>query len=310
MRRIALLLALIAPAAAGAAPTLSLPPSAARTAEDRSAMGSYSLPVGPWINGGLATIRTEGEVTQTAWRIPDQTVTTMALFAALRDQLSREGFEILFECDTDACGGFDFRFALDVLPEPNMHVDLGDFRFLCARRADGPAADHVGLLVSRSSTAGYVQMTRIGAALDAPLPIAAARFDPAEAAPSPDSLADQLVATGKVVLADLSFGSGTTDLGAGDFASLAALADFLKTHPDKTVALVGHTDADGPLPANVAVSRKRAESVMARLVGRYGADPAQLTADGVGFLSPLASNLTPEGRTQNRRVEAMITSTR
>lgn len=310
MRRIALLLlALVAPAAE-AAPTLSLPPAATRTAEDRNEMGSYVLPVGPWQDGRAATIRAEGEVTRTAWRLPGTDITTMALLAALRDQLGAEGFEILFECDTDSCGGFDFRYGLDVLPEPQMHVDLGDFRFLCARRIGGPTPDYVALLVSRSAAAGFVQMTRVGAALNGPLPIAAARFDPTEAKPSTESLSDQLVANGKVVLADLLFDSGSTDLGQGEYASLAALADFLAANPEKTVALVGHTDAEGSLAANVALSRKRAESVKARLVAEFAVNPAQLTADGVGFLSPVASNLTPEGRTKNRRVEALITSTR
>lgn len=309
MRGLALLLLLIAPAA-GAAPTLSLPPSAMRTAEDQSAMGSYALPVGPWKDGRVETIRTEGEVTQTAWRIRDGGVTTMGLLATLRDQLGREGFEILFECETDDCGGFDFRFATPCLPEPEMHVDLGDFRFLSARRETGGAPDYVSLLVSKSSDSGYVQMTRVGAALVQPLPIAAAEFSPQETAPSPDSLADQLVANGKVVLGDLRFATGSTELGDGDFPSLQALADFLRANPDKAIALVGHTDAEGALAANVAVSRKRAQSVADRLVTVHGVNPAQLTADGVGYLSPLASNLTPEGRSQNRRVEAMITSTR
>lgn len=309
MRRIALLLALIAPAAE-AAPTLSLPPSAMRTAEDRTVLGSHALPVGPWKDGRMETIRTEGEVTQTAWRIRDENLSTMALVATLRDQLGREGFEILFECQSDDCGGFDFRFAMSCLPEPEMHVDLGDFRFLSARRETAGAPDYVSLLVSRSSDSGYVQMTRIGAALVEPLPIAAAEFNPREVTPAPDSLDDQLVARGKVVLDDLRFASGAAELGAGNFPSLTALAGFLKANPDKTIALVGHTDAEGPLAANVAVSRKRAQSVMARLVAEHGVNPAQLSADGVGFLSPLASNLTPEGRTQNRRVEAMITSTR
>ncbi len=309
MRALALALLILAPAAE-AAPTLSLPPSAMRTAEDQSAMGSYALPVGPWKDGRVETLRTEGEVTQTAWRIRDGSVTTMGLLATLRDQLGREGFEILFECATDECGGFDFRFATPCLPEPEMHVDLGDYRFLSARRETGGTPDYVSLLVSRSSDSGYVQMTRVGAALVQPLPIAAAEFSPEETAPSPDSLADQLVANGKVVLGDLRFATGSTELGEEDFPSLDALADFLRANPEKTVALVGHTDAEGTLAANVAVSRKRAQSVVDRLVSLHGANPAQLTADGVGYLSPLASNLTPEGRSQNRRVEAMITSTR
>ncbi|WP_347312360.1 OmpA family protein [Defluviimonas sp. SAOS-178_SWC] len=309
MKRLFLALLLVAPAA-HAAPTLSLPPSSARTAEDRSAMGSYALPVGPWVNGRIETVKTEGEVTQTAWRVRDDSVTTMGLLSTLRDQLAREGFDVLFECDTDECGGFDFRFATPCLPEPDMHVDLGDFRFLSAARPNGDAKDYVSLLVSRSADSGYVQMTRVGPALSTALPIAAASFSPRETTPTADALGDQLLARGKVVLGDLSFATGATELGDGRFNSLAALADFLRANPDKTIALVGHTDAEGSLSANVALSRQRAKSVLNRLVSVYGIDPAQLSADGIGFLSPLASNLTPEGRTQNRRVEAMITSTR
>lgn len=308
MTRLALLFLCLA-SAAQAAPTLSMPPSAARTAEEETQMGSYAVPVGPWANGSIETIAAEGEITQTAWRIRDGDITTMAILARLRDQLQAEGFEVLFECATDACGGFDFRFGTEVLPEPDMHVDLGDFRFLSALREGDAAPDYVSLLVSRSSDSGFVQMTRVGATLPAPLPIAAARFTARDAQPSPGSLGDELTTVGKVVLDDLDFATGATELGAGRFASLAALADFLKANPDKSVALVGHTDAEGSLSGNVAVSRKRAQSVLDRLVSVHGVNPAQLSADGVGFLSPLASNLTSEGRTRNRRVEAMITST-
>ncbi len=309
MRTLALALLFLAPAA-HAAPTLSLPPTAARTAEDTTAMGSYALPVGPWANGRVETARTEGEVTQTAWRVRDAGLSTMALLARLRAQLEDEGFEILFECDTDHCGGFDFRFGTSVLPEPEMHVDLGDFRFLSARRIGGPVPDHVSLLVSRSSDSAFVQMTRVGAALTEPLPIVKARFTASEAKPGPGAFDDELITAGKVVLDDLTFASGETELGQGRFASLAALADFLRANPDKTIALVGHTDAEGQLSSNVALSRQRAQSVLNRLVSVHGVDPAQLSADGIGFLSPIASNLTPEGRTKNRRVEALITSTR
>ncbi|MGB3314843.1 MAG: OmpA family protein [Albidovulum sp.] len=309
MKRFALALLCLAPAAQ-AAPTLSMPPTAARTAEEATVMGSYALPVGPWSDGAIKTLKAEGEITQTAWRIREGDITTMAVLSALRDQLRGEGFDILFECNTDECGGFDFRFATKVLPEPDMHVDLGDFRFLSARRIDGPVPDYVSLLISRSSDSSYVQMTRVGAALSGPLPIAAARFTARDVQPSPGALSDELTTVGKVVLDDLDFASGAPRLSDGQFSSLAALAEYLKANPDRSVALVGHTDSEGSLAGNVALSRKRAQSVLDRLVYIHGVDPAQLSADGVGFLSPVASNLTPEGRTQNRRVEALITSTR
>ena len=45
------------------------------------------------------------------------------------------------------------------------------------------------------------------------------------------------------------------------------------------------------------------------LIGAYGIPAAQLDAQGVGYLSPIDSNLTEEGRQKNRRVEAILTST-
>ncbi|HQU66807.1 MAG TPA: OmpA family protein [Albidovulum sp.] len=308
IRSAALLLALIVTPAV-AAPTLSLPPSASRTVDEARTRGSYELPVGPWADGGIEALPIQGEISRTAWRITDNRDPTLTILDGLRDQLKSEGFEVIFECDTDACGGFDFRFATDVLPEPQMHVDLGDFRVLSARRGTDGSADYVCLIVSRTSDSAYVQMTRVGEALNTPLPIAAAKYEPEVAAPTEGALDDQLVAVGKVVLGDLDFASGTTILGPGPFASLADLAAWLKANPDKTIALVGHSDATGALAANITLSRARAQSVLDRLATEYGIPRKQMAADGVGFLSPLASNLTEDGRTRNRRVEALITST-
>jgi OOP family OmpA-OmpF porin len=49
--------------------------------------------------------------------------------------------------------------------------------------------------------------------------------------------------------------------------------------------------------------------VLERLVTTYDIPPHQLDAQGMGYLSPVASNLTEEGREVNRRVEVIITST-
>ena len=216
-------------------------------------------------------------------------------------------FAVLFECAAERWGVVDFRFAIPVLPEPDMHVDLGDYRFLSARRGTSPDADYVSLLVSRSSDSAYVQMTRVGPTLSSSAPLVTAQSDPQRVS---GSLGDKLIERGKVVLGDVTFKSGSTELGKGNFASLTELASFLKANRDKTVTLVGHTDADGSLAANIALSRQRAQSVMRYMIADLGCNPAQLSADGIGFLSPVASNLTENGRTQNRRVEALLTSTR
>jgi len=72
---------------------------------------------------------------------------------------------------------------------------------------------------------------------------------------------------------------------------------------------VGHTDNSGSLAANVALSKDRAAAVRKRLIEKLGVPAEQLTAEGAGWLSPRTSNLTPEGREKNRRVEAVLAST-
>ena len=325
---VAFALGLAMPAQAVQAVGLEFPGPAIPTAMQASALGSYGLPIGPWDAGSLVTQVTEGVVTESAWRIDMPGVTTLQVMQPLRDQIAREGFRPVFECETVSCGGFDFRYSIRVLPEPDMHVDLGDFRFLSAKRGDGAAAEYLSLLVSRSSAAGFVQMIRVEPPGSAPRVTASAKaptgvaeatpetgqtvlVEPAPETPQP-VVADVVAGLegGSVALDDLVFDPGAATLQNGQSATLAALATYLAAHPDRSVALVGHTDATGALAANIALSQRRAAAVRDRLIQEFGVKPAQVVAQGVGFLAPRASNLTDEGRNRNRRVEAMLTSTR
>lgn len=305
MIRAALLCALCGAGAAEAA-QLALPANAALSAEVTSGIDSYKLPVGPWKNGALPTRIFEGPVQQQAWRIGATGLTTLQLLRPLRDQLEPQGYEVVFDCETSACGGFDFRFETPVIAEPDMHVDLGNFRFLSMVRED----EAISLLVSRSSVAGYIQITRVGTE-----PENALAQPDAEAVRSPSvqadgSLARTLLAQGRVILDDLDFETGSTRLNGKDFASLQALADLLRAEPDLTIALVGHTDSTGGLDININISRQRAASVLERLATQYEIPRARMEAEGMGYLAPIASNLEAAGREANRRVEAIITSTR
>lgn len=288
--------------------TPDFPGQASETTRSTAALASYDLPTGPWQSSGLPTRIVEGALDETAWRIAPPGLTTLQILAPVRDQLVKAGFTTLWECETAACGGFDFRFATRVLPEPAMHVDLGDFRFLAAERTTPEGAEVVTLLVSRSAETGFAQMIHVAPAASVPDTVPAPASEPA-VADSEGDFGTELETGGAVALDDLAFETGSSVLGAGDYPSLDALADYLRTHPDRSVILVGHTDAAGSLASNVALSKARAASVRDRLIGAYAIPGEQIGAEGVGFLAPRASNLTEDGRTRNRRVEVMLTST-
>lgn len=282
--------------------SLDLATGAEKRLESAPEAGSVPVATGPWRAGdGVPTITPEGAVQRTIFRIHAPGASTQILLDPLRQQLEASGFEVLFSCETEGCGGFDFRFALDVAPPPEMYVALGDFRYLSARSKKGAA--YVTLLVSRTEEAGYIEITRFG--VDDALETTSARGG-AITTPVTDNLGARLEAEGHVVLSDLSFGSGSARLGEGPFDTLAALAGYLEGAPGRRVALVGHTDTEGGFEPNVALSRRRAASVRERLISDYGVPASRLDAEGMGYLAPVASNLDAAGREANRRVEAVL----
>jgi outer membrane protein OmpA-like peptidoglycan-associated protein len=275
---------------------------------ERPEFDSYALPEAPWAGDHLPVQIVEGMVDRRAWRLDAPEASLLDVLAPLRDQLRGAGYAVLLDCETRACGGFDFRFATEVMPEPGMHVDLGGFRFLSAQ--DGGAA--VSLFVSRSGGAVFVQMISVGVEALAPVvpvaPVAphdlpAPGSDSGSAAPS--DLAARLDAGLSVALDDLVFDSGSAALAGGEFPSLAALAGWLAAEPSRRLFLVGHTDGSGALAGNLALSKRRAEAVRKVLVDGYSVTPGQIVAEGVGPLAPRASDLNEEGRLRNRRVEAV-----
>lgn len=292
---------------------LEFPGPATPTGERREGLTSYRLPIGPFAAGQIPTELAEGALDQTAWRIETGGMTTLQLMAPLRDQIAGAGFGTLFECETLACGGFDFRYGTEILPEPDMHIDLGDYRFLAARR-DGPdGPEYLSLIVSRSADLGYVQMTLVGGTSVADLTTSTKSPETLPASPviTPgNALAVDLASGLPVALEDLAFAPGQADVQPGEYTSLSDLAEWMSDNPDTTVALVGHSDGSGNIDKNTALSKDRAKAVMMILVGEYGIDPARLSADGVGPREPRAIEDSDEGRRKNRRVEAISTPTR
>jgi outer membrane protein OmpA-like peptidoglycan-associated protein len=279
-------------------------------------VATYPLPIGAWQASGLPVQVLEGRLRLATWRVADMGLSTAQLLAALREGLLGSGFVPVFECAGVQCGGFDFRFATRIAPEPEMHVNIADFRYLAAARPDprGEGTEYLSLIASRSRTAGFVQMIHVAAATDhaalreeappTPVPVPAPADRPGPAAPPPAADIAARLGAGPLVLEEIAFapGSAEMDATAGDDV-LASIATHLAARPALRLIVVGHTDATGTLESNVALSRARAEAVRARLIGLHGVEAAQVIAEGAGFLAPRADNTTAEGRAANRRVE-------
>lgn len=288
---------------------------ATETVSNTTEFDSYKLPIGPYSDGTIPTLVAEGPLLEVAWQVVSASGTTLGVADNLRQQIEAVGFELLYECETQECGGFDFRFGTEVLPEPHMHIDLGDFRYLAAQRLGGSVPEYLSLFISRSNTLGYVQMILVGSG-DNPAPQVAMtstngrpQIRPSGPAPALAPLIERLERQGSAVLQDVTFETGSSELKGTEFRTLQTLAEHLRSNPERRIALVGHTDSEGSLQGNIALSRQRAEAARQWLIAR-DVPAAQVEADGVGYLAPVASNLTEEGRTKNRRVEVIITSTR
>lgn len=292
---------------AGQALELSLPNNATLSKEISEPASSYLMPVGPYADGTIPALEVEGRIVLQAWRLAAQAITTLQILAPLREQLEQEGYKVLLDCQGRECGGFDFRFGTRVMPAPDMFVDLFDYRFVSLRKGTEEAAEgYVSLLISRSGSSAYIQVIHVAPKGAGGVVVAADARVSLPVAGSDAPVAQALVNEGHVILSDLSFGSGSSDLGEGPFASLSALAEFLKSDSGLRVALVGHTDTVGGLTPNIALSKRRAASVLERLVSVHGVPRAQLDAEGMGYLSPIAPNLDKAGREANRRVEAVL----
>ena len=279
--------------------TLDLPESAEQTASDVRPAVQATFPASRWIDGAGSTERAEGTLVRTAWRLGAASDTTLQIVEPLREQIVNSGYEIVFECEAGACGGFDFRFATNTLDAPQMYVDLANYHYLLARKDSQLAS----IMVSRARDTGFVQLTRLVPTGSAPEPaLLKVNADRREAAP----LWEEVERNGHAPLDDLLFRAGSAELDGTRFASLDALAAWMKRDPGLRLTLVGHTDAEGSLAANIALSKRRAEAVRNLLVNTYGVDPGRLGAEGVGYLAPRASNSSPEGRLANRRVEVIL----
>jgi OmpA-OmpF porin, OOP family len=116
-------------------------------------------------------------------------------------------------------------------------------------------------------------------------------------------LEEELDASCRLELPGVYFAFGTATIDPISDRALAEVARVLARHRDWRFTVEGHTDSIGTAAANQALSKRRAEAVLARLGTRHEVDTRGWAATGYGASRPREPNATIEGRARNRRVE-------
>jgi outer membrane protein OmpA-like peptidoglycan-associated protein len=105
---------------------------------------------------------------------------------------------------------------------------------------------------------------------------------------------------------NITFATGSSDINADFFAVLNSVALVVNKYEKTYIDIIGHTDNTGGAEMNQRLSEARANSV-ARYLESQKVLPQRIVTSGMGMNTPIASNSTPEGRAQNRRVEIVLT---
>ena len=268
--------------------------------------GKRTRIAGKW--GFEKTLRMEGKYTRIAYVYP-QDRSSLEVMRNYQAALEKAGMKSTFACVKDTCGE-DFGDFFQKERVSNNFIEGGeaayspfnygrnDNRYLLATgtRPDGSAlvvAVYVVDPVKGKNGGVYLDIVE-GKPMEGGK--VAANLNAAD-------MAKGIAAEGKVAIYGVYFDTGKADVKPESAAALAEMASMLKQSPKLKVFVVGHTDNQGAVAQNLALSQRRAESVVQALVATHKIDAARLSPKGVAAYAPLASNRADAGRQQNRRVE-------
>jgi OOP family OmpA-OmpF porin len=109
-----------------------------------------------------------------------------------------------------------------------------------------------------------------------------------------------------LILTGIKFDFDSSKLSRDSEVLVDRAVDNLNRNQNMAVLIEGHTDSTGPDDYNMGLSLRRAKAVKDYIVSK-GIAASRMSVKGLGESDPLASNDTPEGRAENRRVEFVVT---
>jgi len=247
----------------------------------------------------------EGQITRILYRGPDAR-STLEILRNYQAALETAGFEILYRCGSD-CGN---NFAALLYGPTNMRIkntatsgsafDLPlNVRYLAAKMTDGARTVHVSLLTAFDN--GFGPLSKRPVTL---LQIIESKaMDTGMVVVDAEAIGKGIDTTGHMAIYGVVFDTDSAAIKPESSPILAEIATLLQSRPSLKILVVGHTDDQGAYEYNLNLSNQRANSVARYLTEKHQIDPGRMRAAGVGFLAPVATNDTPDGRDKNRRVE-------
>lgn len=244
----------------------------------------------------------EGEVTRLLYAAPEG-LSVLQVHRNYQMALRDAGFEIMEECVGAGSTECNYHFRnFDSFGRSLRNILMGeDGSYFLARKpgseGDVYVSSHTVLndvyddLEGRPATALQIVEEK---------PMATGKV---EVNVDADAMAEDLEAAGTVRLYGIHFDTGEATIKPESESTLAEIAALLGDQPDLALAVVGHTDSRGSLEQNMTLSRRRAEAVVKYLTSEHDVAAGRLEPHGVGYLAPVGTNETEDGRARNRRVE-------
>jgi len=259
------------------------------------------------------SLRLEGRVWQFTYDIPVNR-STLEIARNYEAALSKAGFTFLYQCSGTECAG-----SLPKVPRPGRRTVYDEPEHASA--LSQLLLSRVGWVASRvykdqrymaarlERPEGDIYVSLLAITINRPM----VRLDVIEVKPMQANLvtvnaatmATEIAARGSVALYGIYFDTDKSDVKPESRPTLTEIAALLKQDVALELIVVGHTDNKGTIEYNLDLSHRRSKAVVAALVTDFGIASKRLDARGVGFLAPIASNSSEEGRAKNRRVQLM-----
>ncbi len=262
----------------------------------------------------------EGRRTHIVYLLPEGTA-PLAAIRNYQNAAAAKGGKTLFECKDTECGGGQSMsgggggrqsLAMNLWPWSKV-TDKYNSPAYCAQQArfteqryaalEVPASQaHVSVLAFTSKADGDCKNFngRTFVMVDTLETKAMAQTMDS---PTADEMVAAITTSGRIALYGILFDSSKAEVKSESKDTMAEIGKLLATNKSLKLLVVGHTDNVGGFAANLELSKKRADAVVAQLVSQYKVDAKRLQSFGVAYASPVASNVEEAGRAKNRRVE-------